>query len=117
MNSNELRVSHGGGPGSWQGVIRRGRQIVWTCPHSHSNRDDDGASSAARPCAALVLEALVDREKAVKTLVAVRESSIATHYRYEWMVKRHLWSIQRREWALAEADTVRGSMLGPVVRP
>lgn len=43
-------VSYSGAPGAWRGVVKADGVVVWTCPHTHRNRDY-GREVSARQCA------------------------------------------------------------------
>lgn len=63
----ELKSGHTGSyHGNWKGVIRDGRKVIWTCAHSHANRDISSLSAgvSARSCASSVLDLVLHPEHA-----------------------------------------------------
>jgi len=109
MATGELRVSYLGGPGSWIGAIRRGRQVVWSCPHSHGNRDQStSVNSSAHECANYVHEALTQPEKAADVLAALRKWH-PSHVGNVDVSRQHLRAIALREWAQEMANTLRAA--------
>lgn len=107
-----LKVSHTGGPGGWRGLIKDGRDVVWSCPHNHGNRDQDTDKTAARPCAGLVLSALIDRNKFVADTDGLRRWAGLVHNAQH--ARHAMWSAQRRDWALAQADDLHAALWHPL---
>lgn len=105
---SDLRVSHVCTGSGYVGLIKRGKEVVWRCPHVHKNRDQDAAHTAARPCAALVLRALLEPERAREFIKKIQRA--APHFQHAWQAKEWAWTIQRHEWALATADEIRGTV-------
>lgn len=106
--SNELRVSHTGGPGAWRGLIKRGNDVLWRCDHTHPNRDEDAAHTAALPCARTVLEALAEPERFMRTTEAMQRSGcgVAGPLAAE-CARRFAWYLERRKWAAEQASKIR----------
>jgi len=101
---SELRVSHAGGPGRWRGAIRVGERVVWTCPHSHRNRDySSGGRTAARECAGYVLEAVADPDRAVRMLAACEVYAGSLEASRADVVESARRSVADRRWALEVA--------------
>lgn len=46
-NQTEFKAGVTGKARNWVGVIRRGKKIVWRCPHVHNNRDQYSRSNGA----------------------------------------------------------------------
>lgn len=109
MNTDGLRSSFVGSPGSWGGAIRRGKTVVWTCPHRHPNRDYSTTyNTAARECSGYVLEAVVDPERASRQLQAIQ--SWSPHVSRSDVIEKTKWDIAMREWAIAEAAAIGTSL-------
>lgn len=109
-NLDRLRASHTGGPGGYIGLIVLDRVEIWRCPHKHANRDTDAAHTAARPCAAHVLAALVDPGKTQRHIDAM--CSGMPHFQNAWQVKEWQWTIERYRWALGVATDLRATIGG-----
>jgi hypothetical protein len=98
--------------GTWSGVIRQGRTVIWTCPHRHINRDIETAFNAARPCATAVLEAIHEPEAAQRMIAALGRSIPnfqSPQQKQQWEVRHREWqeAFERRRWALGVADALR----------
>jgi hypothetical protein len=104
----DLRVSHEGSPGAYVGLIKRGCEVVWRCPHKHQNRDADTRHTAARRCANLVLNAVLDPDAALASIAALRMS--IPHFQHDWQAREWQFAIQRLEWATTVADELRGQL-------
>ena len=61
-----LTGSYSGRPGAWHATIKCDGKVVWTCPHSHRNRDQSSYRGgwAARSCASAVLTLVNDPSRA-----------------------------------------------------
>lgn len=105
MTQADLKISHTGQPGAYVGLIKRGNEIVWRCPHKHANRDQDTKHTAARSCASLVLLACTDPDRMQRTINSMRNG--APHFQYAWQSCEWLRNIERHEWALATAKEIR----------
>jgi len=65
-----LRVSHRGGPGCWEGVLRAADgSVAWACGHHHANRNQSTFTSgrAATSCAGLMLM-LIEKPDYLQTM-------------------------------------------------
>ena len=101
----QLHVGHKGTPGNYVGLIKCGKQVIWTCPHRHHNRDADTTyNTAARACAGRVLTALNDIERAqlhLRTLYTATPVFHTEQQAREWRI-----AIDRQEWAVATATEI-----------
>lgn len=102
--TDDLRVSHCGAHGAYVGLIKRGNEVVWRCPHKHTNRDSDTRNTAARSCAGLVLEALRNPD-GVRAHIKAMQLGVP-HFQYEWQKKEWQFAIARREWSLEAAAEI-----------
>ena len=112
---NDLRVSHTGGPGSWRGLIKRGKETVWRCDHAHPNRDDDAGHTAALPCASLVLSALLDPDKFKRDTETMLSAGCSVGGpQAAYAMRRFVVYVERRRWAIQQAEALQASMGRPV---
>lgn len=111
LTPSDLRISYTGGPGSWRGIIKRGKEIVWRCSHTHPNRDEDAAHTAARPCASAVLDALLDPERFQRTTEAMERAGcgVGGPLAAE-CARRFAWNLERRRWAMEQAEVLRSGL-------
>jgi hypothetical protein len=44
------RASYTGTSGLWHGAVKVGKDVVWTCPHTHRNRDQSTRTNGRAAC-------------------------------------------------------------------
>lgn len=115
MPTTELRVSHTGGPGAWVGLIKRGKEIVWRCPHKHPNRNEETTyNTAATRCAAVVLDAINDPSKTRRSIEAMRNGyPTVVGVNASQMFAQWQHAIRRYEWALEQAAALANTVGQP----
>lgn len=100
------RASYVGRSGAWRGAIKLGAVTVWTCEHSHPNRDQASRlRSSACGCAAAVLRlaTMTDAE------LAAYRADVESYERGRWssMSPRHPIRIA---YPLSQRDAVRRAL-------
>ncbi len=105
--TDNLVVGHKCDGDRYVGVIRRGKKVVWTCPHRHVNRDQTTShATAARDCASRVLEVIRNDDQ---ELGAFEKWIRSGGGRYR---DRETRTHEILKWALEEGRKIRGSVHG-----
>lgn len=97
-----------GKAGNWTGVIRQGKHIVWSCPHSHNNRHETSGYNpiSAYTCASHVLNALL-RPDSTKIYEQWLNGAYFTR---SWQAQHANLILKLHRWADAQVEGLRAAI-------
>lgn len=105
----DLKVGVTGGPGAWVGVLRGPkRRVLWSCGHTHVNRDMTTTwNVSARDCAAVVLDAIQNDDRTIRKLEQWLERACFSR---AWERDMAVCDLERRKAALEKGRALRGTI-------